>query len=298
MRFFVLLIVPLLLARCAVVTVHTQQAQFQSATHQPAIHITPKDTSGALILRPHISVKTKTDIRLTSENHTSVNSYGEFEVEAVAGETYYHEVKDANRYEFKGKDVQLLTATTQIGMELEMRSESGAIFGSVQHTTGGLRAWSAQAGLGYMVRFTSWAWRTDLACQWQRSFYDVEYLTRTEFSSRDNIKVSFFRQEGQQTQLDLALSFTFNSIREDWPINVFGSINLGNHTLVTLPDKSSVEEMADYEYGEGLSQGAFGVYGTLLPRSRVLAGLRYNHFDDKFNGSGFWDLIIQWDMEL
>jgi len=82
-----------------------QQIDVNGVPIRHPIRITENREPGNVNIRANLSFNNKNNLTTQSDKHTKVNEQGVFQVDEVAGEDYFLEQNNVNRFNFDGNNV-------------------------------------------------------------------------------------------------------------------------------------------------------------------------------------------------
>jgi hypothetical protein len=247
-----------------------------------------------VVISPHFSFNSSTNVNGRVEEHTSVDQGGKYRVDTARnsdGRWSYTPSKE-NKYSFNGQNLFWEIPQYSVGFDLDVRlSKSFALALGLTHSSDSKNSYlGGTAGFGLFGIEGNHGLRLDAGIVWQNLKYDAATVVVTEytsyFSSDKETYVSFYRDKGSSSHINFYSSLTYNSAYTDLPLNFFLKLGFFTQTLVNFePDKPDEEHYPFLLYdvyridarGESMATYAEinpGIFLNLSENSRVIVGTR------------------------
>jgi hypothetical protein len=296
---FVLSLLATLVAGCTTTeyTLYLQDVDITGPIRQPPVHITSEAVQKPLRITPHISFNPSNERTLDGQinGHSMVDGNGTFRVDTTfntADQTVtFNERSSANNQPFIGKNLHWITPSASFGVDVDytLSPHAAFSFGADYSTADGEGLWGYSVGLGLFSEEENSAIRFDVGLQWQTLLYDATtVVVTTTSSSPTNGEVGFFHDRGKSSPMEFYGSFTFNTKREEWPVNILMQVGLSKQSLAKFqPTVRQTLLLGPYtphaivhdqraEFSSTVVVLTPGVYLDLNPTVRLLLGLRIN----------------------
>ncbi|MFQ5649271.1 MAG: hypothetical protein ACE5IY_04960, partial [bacterium] len=164
----------------------------------------------------------------------------------------------------------------QGGVDFEVTlSEKAVLTAGLSHSKlQGETRWSPSVGIGFYGEGTTFGQRIDLVLKGTTSSYDAE-VSESEFLSSRSLT-----ENGKKTYGNLAVIYSLNTRRPDFPVNLFANAAIGGQTLYRHEDFSAMQLYIS------LSGGLFKTIGK---NARLVIGGRITNFEDEGKSD---DLVV------
>jgi len=245
-------------------TIYLQEIELSGPINQSPIHISDSSETPSITFSPRFSYSVQNSVEGKIEGHTLVNGNGVFEIDTVFNPNgtinHYEEVQGANRYQYKGNNLQWNIPSVTAGIDIDLKlSRNFALFGGVNYTNNNNKSlWGGNFGLGvYGASKKGMAFRLDAGAHVQSISYDAYTIESVEITgpSATDEYVIFYHDVDESTNLNPFIILTINSCYPDWIFNFFVNAGYSCQTLADFepkePDENYYDELDPfYSYRE------------------------------------------------
>ena len=126
---------------------------------------------------------------------------------------------------------------------------------------------------------------------------DAKYIETEEYfiPGKNYREVYFYSLKEKNEYINLSLSLTFNTRKNEWLINYFFNYTWGWQTLYDLESSLHVKE---FNYDEAYHSIALGIYKNIFDTGRLIGGIRFTKYTDDKGRLFIPDAFIQYDIKL
>ena len=306
------------------ITLYLQDLAVNGPVTQPPIYITKESEPGKIHIIPRISFPMQKTLEGRVEGHTMVNADGIFHVDTVRQGygVYFRDPGNVNTSSFRGKNLQWKIPSSSVGLDIDYgasRSTSLAL-GATYSSTKGSGVWAYRVGLGLHGRDNrgTAGYRLDMGWMWQEHIYEVTTVVTERPLSSSASTVTFYQDREKQTRGSFYAALTFNSIQQEWPLNVFFQAGITKQSVtdikptapqsepwiifpffLQIPNRDIVIDRRG-EFSPTLVHLTPGVYFNLSESACLVFGLRFSFETalDDLAPSTIISPVVQLDWEL
>ncbi len=296
-----LLAASFLMISCGTVqqTIYLQDAEVKGPINTPSIHVTKDRTPGTITFSPRLNV----------------NGYSE-----ILGSTGTERYRDATQDSlFSSKTKNLLRKMPDISfgldMDLALTKSFGFAAGLNYSKINGQQLVGGSFGLVFVAEKENSAARFDFGILIQELFYDAKSVvvtTENYMWSDPTTSVSYYRDIGKNSEINIYAGLTLNSKMQEFPVNFFFNLSFFTQSLLdyepeTRTDLSYALILTDKTVtdtrGEVMSSFlsvAPGVFLEFTDWSRLVLGARFTYDLGLENSSKEFLIlpVIQLDMQF
>ncbi len=293
------------------VTLYLQGLQVRGPAMNPPVHITQNPEGNEVHIIPRFSVGSTQTMSGRIQGHTKVNRNGVFRVDTVFRSdsgVVFQDRGNVNVNPFDGKNLTRKFPSYSVGADIDVGlSKVWALsFGTLYSSMDGQGLWSYRAGLGIRSHKGSMGFRIEFGWQWEEFVYEA-YTVVTERPLSSSVStVSFYRDEAKKTFGRFYGSLVLNTVRDNWPVNLFFQVALTGQKLDEIQPRVLQEQLwvippffivpAEQNLVHDL-RGSFsstfvhvspGLFINLDENVRVLTGVRISfgpEIDDRSNAT-------------
>lgn len=308
-----------LISSCTTITdtLYVQDVEVKGPVNQPPIRITGRDSS-SFTISPKFFINSNKKFNGLIEGHTKVNSDDIFQVDTniTGNQTTYNISRGTNRFDFEGENFHWSIPGYMVGVDIDISLSkkialsSGFTFSGKDRTN----LYGYRVGFGFFSASDNIGVRFDGGLIWQKYTYDAASVIIREKQPDSNSSTSeviFFRDRGKSTNLNHYLSLTFNTIYNNFPVNLLLNVGYSGQSLIDYepgtPDRDyylidpyyRVEDMRGEAYAAFINVSP-GIYVNLNEWSRLVFAARFFFevdFEESTN-SAFIIPMIQFDLSL
>ncbi len=281
-----------------------QRIDMEGAPVKRGIRITEKNrAAGDFELHAYAAKNMKDQLSAQVPEHTMVNGDGIFQIEPVSG-SRYQEWEGTNTHSFEGTNFVWRAPEWQGGVEIDFPLSDGfALTGGMSYVgKADHEFWDQNFGFGFFRQAERWAWRFDVNFGLHRTRYNALIVKREGSFGGDGLRdVYLFNVSKRQQHYNIALMFTANSHRKDWPFNYFFNYAIGSQRLYDFDEdfpEVRISSRDSFRNSPTFNTAAGGIYMNVSSMGRILLGARITVFTGKEEQFSAPDVFIQYDFRL
>ena len=287
-----------------------QEVDIDGVPIRHPIRITENREAGNVNIRANLSFNNKNELTTQGEKHTNVNEQGVFKIDEVPGEKYFLEQEGVNVFDYQGDNIHWNIPDVQTRIEFDIATSNNfAVSAGLSYSKIKEKVfWGESIGFAFWGEKKNWGYRFDANLHFYKMDISAEYavVELTDFPRR----VIFITEDRTDDYKDLSFSYTMNTNRRDWLINVFLNYTLGWQTLydfrsdaiknvaVTFPFLTPREIHDRFEFFEAYHSFSAGLYKNIFDMGRIVFGARFTNYTDSKGHLSTPDFFIQYDIVL
>ncbi len=279
MKNYLILIILIYSFGCTTTKTSVQQISVEQTLMNIPIRITENNSAGNVVMGLNISGFKNKSVETNITGHTTVNEYGIFEVEKIS-DNLYREHAGVNRNQFKGNNYNWKLPEISVMGNIDIiASKYFCLFGGINYNLiNNNENWSKYFGLGFYNERDKFAYRIDFGLFNNNSKYLIEYvkIEDKEISGDMTRDVWFYKKESSDNYWGTFLSFTYNTKRNDWLINLFANYTVGIQVLydIDLPIDVTTDKF-NFNLNSTVHSFSTGIYQTISENFRITIGAKY-----------------------
>jgi len=291
---------------CSPTVTNLQTVEVSGPPHRHLIRITENKKEGDFEIHSQISFNQQNKLKTKTEGHTDVNRFDVYELEPIPESSYYREHAGVNIYPFERDNLIWTIPGWQCGIDLDLAmSDKMAITGGVDFAKiYEDYFWGQNIGIGFFEESETWAWRFDFLWKFQQMFFDAELVITEDkplrYGETRNVLFKYYSEMKYNRNFSTLL--TFNSVRNDWPINFFSNFGIGTQTFYDASTKFNIvllnTDAANFRYSRLYYVLNFGIFANLTQNRRVLFGMGLIKYDDEKGQLLVPNAFIQYDFKF
>ncbi len=306
--FAVLIFAANIFTSCTSSDAYLQSMNVETNPIRHSIRITENRQKNDIVLSPYFSFNNSKTLKTNNEQHTNVNETGEYILQTVADQNYFTETGGINTQDFTGQNLFWNLPNWQGGVDLDFAvSNSFALTGGFNISNINERyLMDENVGIAFFKESESWAWRFDANLKYTEAanLYQFALVESKQISSGETRRVYLVNDKTKNNFWNLALLYTVNSRRVDWPLNYFFNFGIGWQTFYDLNiDTKSWNLFGSYSkndlsYNLNYLSFAAGIYKNIFDNGRLVLGIRFTKYNDSDGRLFIPDMIVQYDFVL
>lgn len=300
---FLVLVTLLFLVGCTTTKTSLQDIEVNSGMLNIPIRIVENKNGGDVEVHFNV-LKNNTQTAMAKANgHSLVNSSGHFEVEKIEGEKYYIEHAGINVNEYEGNNVKWNTPEYSISGDLDIALSNHFILagGFNYHKIKDFDYWTHNISIGMFNEKETWAYRFDIGLMFNEAAYAANYveIEDIDISGDQTRKVYFYTNQTKETYTNAYLSFTLNTRRKDFPVNLFLNYTVGWQTIFNFePPMNLSSDAGSFDMNKTGHSLTAGIHKNIDNSLRVLGGFRFLTYTNDGGNLNFSNVFLQVDFLL
>jgi hypothetical protein len=272
-------------AGCTTQDIFIQNLQVYGPINQSPIHHTDGDFTKRFHLLGGISVPQKTNQLGRIDKHTYVNSSGQTQFDTMTNGSVvsYEYHASNNQFQYSGNNLDWDTPASNYALELSYLLSEHVIFDAGINYSRIRQSdfLSQHVGLGFSTYDENVALRADIGAHFSQVSYTLSYVVLSysgdiNQSNPSVADVRFGELNGKNNNVDIYYGLTFNTKRNDWPLNLFVKGAIDKEELIDY-DVPSFFSYArpNASYTATLFSLTPGVSVLINPSVRINAGVGF-----------------------
>jgi len=264
---------------CTTTKTSLQEISVEQTLMNLPTRITENNKAGDVLLSLNFSGFRQKNTFGNINGHTDVNENGFYEVEKIS-DTKYLEHAGVNTYKYTGNNFHINLPEFSIAGNIDLiASKYFCFFGGVSYNhINDEENWSKYFGIGFYNELPNFGYRIDFGLINYSSNYNINYVkVEDKIITGDMTRdVWFYEKQQSNNYWGTFLSFTYNTKRSDWFVNLFANYTVGIQVLyeIELPVDLSTDKY-NFNLSTTVHNFSLGVFQKISESIRFSLGAKY-----------------------